>query len=709
MLGVFFKDKSEYTSELNVIKGYLDQLTTYISVKTGMSVDDARAKAVSIVKESFNDKEIRYFEREENGDRVVKTGSLLKYIRRNVSDKNVFTPTFTSYMSRAKEKSILSEFIFVNVRARAAAKKMAQKAKAEGNLELFISKNNEQMLKKIDNNSLSGIFGLSTCILYNLTGHNTLTSMTRTTTSLSNACNERLIGGNRYYPRPIDVLNNIVYVSTYCNIEAIRECVEMYGLAIPSVSDVVNVLKYSSDLYFTDRNYYDTQIVPYLEKLSPYQLAGIVYTGDLYHLRVYNDKVIREIINELICKIDTGGAILDGVDDLYKVDPAILCYAHHIFFSDVKGFGKDYEKMNKAGIASSILATCEHFKKTLQKYKTFFNTFFMTDIFPPNSFRLKGMRRRVVVLSDTDSTCFTLDEWVRWYKGAYTIDDGSIALSGCISYITTQAIVNALATLSKNLGIDTELLNTLEMKNEYLWTVHVPAEVSKHYFASTAMQEGNVFAEETLECKGQLLKNSAMPVHIIKDGTELMKDILAKVGSNRKIRLDDIIKRIIDIEKDITESVNRGEAVYLRRSKVKTKEAYTQDEFKSPYQRHVFWNDIFASKYGNIGEPPYDVIKIPTTLTSSTAVKAWIESIEDIELKARLVTWLTTYKKSSLPTVYIHDGHLASYGIPKEIYGIINIKKIILDTTMQHRTILETLGVILNDELTITEQFMQPK
>lgn len=706
MLGVFFKDKSEYTSELNVVNGYMEQIAMYISVKTGMSIDEAKKKAISIIKERFNDKEIRYFEREENGDRVVKTGSLLKYIRRNISDKNVFTPTFTSYMSRAKEKSMLSEFIFVNVKARAAAKKVAQKAKAEGNTDLFISKNIEQMLKKIDNNSLSGIFGLITCILYNPTAHNTLTSMTRTTTSLSNASNERLIGGNRYYPRPIDVFNNIVYVSTYCNIEAIRNGIETYGLVIPSVDDVVSVLKYSSDLYFNDNKYYETKIVPYLEKLNPYQRAAIVYTGDLYHLRVYNDQVMRGIISELTCKIDTGGNVLDSVEDLYKIDASILCYAHHIFFSDVKGYGKDYEKMNKAGIASSILATCEHFKNTLVKHKVFFNTFFMTDIFPPNSFRLKGMRRRVVVLSDTDSTCFTMDEWVKWYKGEYRVDDESIALAGCISYITTQSIVNSLAILSKNLGIDTELLHTLEMKNEYLWTVHVPAEVSKHYFASTAIQEGNVFPEEALECKGQLLKNSAMPVHIIKDGIALMKEILAKVGNNEKLQLNDIIKRITDIEKDIIESVSRGESVYLRRSKVKNKEAYTQDEFKSPYQRHTFWEDVFASKYGHVTEPPYDVIKIPTTLTTSTAVKAWIDSIEDTELKDRLVAWLTTYKKSKLPTVYIHDGHLASYGIPKEIYSIINIKKIVLDTTMQHRTILETLGVILNDELTITEQFM---
>ena len=186
-------------------------------------------------------------------------------------------------MPRSKEKSILSEFIFVSVAKRSVAKKEAQKAKAEGNMLLSDNKNNEQNNLKTYNNSMSGAFAQEACILHNPANHSTLTSVTRTMTSLSNANNERIIAGNRYYPRGIDVLNNVIYISTYTDINKVAMAIQKFGLYIPTVKDVVGVLKYSSDLYFFDNKYYQDKIIPYLEKLSPYQLASICYLS-LIHI-----------------------------------------------------------------------------------------------------------------------------------------------------------------------------------------------------------------------------------------------------------------------------------------------------------------------------------------------------------------------------------------------------------------------------------------
>lgn len=706
MLDIFFKDKAEYDSQLNPVRGYLEQLTKYISVKKGISLEDAKVKAVEIIKANFKDRAIKYFEREENGDRVVKDGTLLGYIKENIANKNILVPTFTSYMNTKVKKSILSEFIFVNVRVRGIAKKAAQKAKAEGQMDLFIAKNNEQNTRKTTNNSLSGVFSQEACILHNPTAHNTLTSITRTITSLSNASNEKLIAGNRYYARPIDVLNNIIYISTYTNQADVKAVVDKFELKLPTVEETVKVLKYSSDLYFHDEKFYQTKIIPYLEKLTPYELAGICYMGDLYQLRNFNSYFMRKVMDDLTTPVDMGGVKLDDTKDIHKVDEALLYFVHQIFFSKIKGFGKDYDKMNEAGIASSLLATAHKVKESLFKYKEFFNVFFMSGIFPSNSFRLKNMRRRTVVLSDTDSTCFTLDEWVKWYKGEFFIDDKSIALAGCISYITSQAIVNSLAILSRNMNIDEELINTLAMKNEFLWLIHVPAEVSKHYFAYTVMCEGNVYKEADMEVKGVHLKNSAVPRHIIDDAKDLMKYILQTVAENKKIKFNYVVKRIIELEEEITTSVKRGETKYLKKSKIKNKEAYSKDEFKSPYQRHQFWIDVFAPRYGDIQDPPYDVVKIPTTVVTPTNTKAWLEGIEDEDLKGRLGAYLIKYNKKNLPTIYLNEVYVIGNGVPDEIVRIIDIKRIIMDITIQHRVILETLGVLLHEDKLISEQFI---
>ena len=705
MLNVFFRDKTQYTNQLNPVKGYLEQLTEYIAIKKNLPKEEAEIKAKDLIRQHLKDKPVKYFEREENGDRVVKDGTLLGYINNNIKQKNILVPTFTSYVNTGVEKSILSEFIFENVRRRSTAKKTGQKAKAEGNMELADAKNNEQNMMKIYNNSLSGAFAQEACILHNPTAHSTLTSITRTITSLSNASNEKLIAGNRYYPRGADVLNNIVYIVTYTDVEQIKQVVTKYNLHIPTIQDTINVLKYSSELYFVDNKFYDTTIYSFLEKLNGYQLAAICYIGDFYHLRKFNQDFVRNLLTDLIQPVVTTDNDESVVPKIHQINENVLNFVHHIFYSTVKGYGKDYDKMQQAGFAGSILKTCENVESALLKYKDFWNCFFMTNIIPGNSFRLKTMRRRAVVLSDTDSTCFTLDEWVKWYNGEFHIDDTTIALTGCIAYIAAQAIINQLAILSKCMNIAEDQLNTLAMKNEYLWKSFIPAEVSKHYFASTAIQEGNVFKEDDIEIKGVHLKNSAVPKFVIQDSKDLMKYILNSLSNNEKIKFNYVVDRIKTLESDVNESVFTGSPVYLKKSKIKNKEAYSQDEFKSPFQRHMFWKEVFAPKYGDVQDPPYDVIKIPTIVNSSVTLKEWLESIEDLELKARLVDWLTRYNKKDLPTIYLNDIYVSGYGIPKEIKSIIDIKRIILDVTIQHRVILETLGVMLYENMLIGEQF----
>jgi len=707
MLNIFFKPKEEYTSILNPINNYLDQITKYISVMENISLEEAKEKSKMIFKDYFKDKNIKYFYRKENGDREVKEDSLLYYIMSTIKEKRILVPTFTTYISSNEKKSILSEFIFENVKKRSTAKKESQKAKAEGNIILAEAKNNEQNMMKIYNNSLSGAFAQEACILYNPTAHSTLTSITRTITSIANANNEKLIMGNRYYPRGIDVLNNIVYITTYLDINSIKNVIEKYKLYIPTVTETVEVLKYSSDLYFSDKNFYKEKIIPYLEKLSPYELAGICYIGDLYHLRKFNSYFIRNLLLQLIQKVEVEENIPNVVSKLKNFDEYIINFVHGIFFNTVKGYGKDYEKMKEAGFASSLYATALNIESIFNKYKDFFNAFFMQDILPGNSFRLTNMLRRTVVLSDTDSSCLSLDDYVKWWcNDEFIINDETIGLTSCLSFIASQVIIHILSIISSNMNISKENLNVLGLKNEFLWTMHMPAPVSKHYMAYTVQQEGNVFKEPSMEIKGVHLKNSAAPRHLIKDAEILVENIFKSLSNNTKVNLSEIIDKIKNIEKDIEKNILNGSTIYLKRSKIKSPESYAlEDISKTPYSRHLFWQEVFAPKYGKIDEPPYDVVKIPTTIITSTLLKEWLNSINDIELKNRLLNWLEKNKKKDLPTIYINLDFVTAYGIPKEIIFIIDIKRIILDVTIQYRLILQSLGLLIDEDLTINEQF----
>lgn len=706
MQDIFFAPKEQYNNSLSPVQSYLQQLTFYIQNKTGWSVEQSRSKAVEIVKAKFKDRTVKCFERVENGDRTVKDTTLLNYIRENLKEGNVFTPTFTTYMPTKKKKSILSEFIFVSVAKRSAAKKEAHRAKAVGDLLLADNKNNEQNNLKTYNNSMSGAFAQEACILHNPSNHSTLTSLTRTMTSMSNASNERVIAGNRYYPRPVDVFNNIVYICTNTDSQKVASAIEAFNLHYPTVEETVAVLKRSSDLYFKDRNYYNTKIIPFLQRLSKEHLASICYSGDFYHLRQLNPGFVKLLLQQMAKRVDATVEDSDCIAKLHAIDENIVNFVHHIFFHDLKGKGKDYAKMAGTLLPESIYLTCLATMETLKSYQLFFNAFFMTTIMPVNSFRLKHMVRRTVVLSDTDSTCFTLDEWVKWYKdGQFHVDAETIAIGGAISYITTQVIVNFLRILSCNLNVDAGLVDKLGMKNEFLWLAHVPAEVSKHYYAYTVLQEGTVLTKPEIEIKGVHLKNSTVPKFVIEDGRGLMQEILQRVSSNQKLNFGSIAKRIVELERTIHKSVFAGEPVFLKKSKINSAESYVQTADKSPFARHTFWSEVFAPKYGEVPPPPYEVVKIPTKVQSKTALTAWLESIEDLDLRTRLLDWLVRNNKKDLPTIYLNDIYVKGSGIPAEILSVIDIERIILDVTIQHRVILETMGIILYDDRLVGQQF----
>ncbi len=705
MLNVFFKEEKDYTSQLSPVKNYIDQLAYFVSKQKNIPLEEARTRSIAYVKKNFKDPAIRYFERQENGDREVKDSTLLAYLTEHIKNKDVIAPTLTTYMNASVKESIIAKFASANVKNRAKAKKEGQQAKAEGNHELAVAKNNEQNNKKIYNNALSGLFGQAACVLYNQTAHNTLTSLTRTITSISNASNERLLSGNRYYPRPIDLLNSIVYISTYTNIEEVREAVEAFNLKLPTVQEVVESLRRSTDFYFHADRFYNEKIIPFLEKLDKYTLANIVYSGDLYHIRVHNSDFMRQVVADMT-RVNETPKVLDDIGIIKTIPEPVLYFAHAVLFSKLSGYGKDYDKMNKDGVASMVYETSRNIMEAVTKYSKLFRAFFMSAALPNNSFRLNNMIRRVVLLSDTDSTCFTVDEWVTWYKdGEFIVDNESIALGGCLAYIASQAIVNTLANISSSINVSRENLFGLAMKNEFLWTAHAPCEVSKHYYAYTVMQEGNVFMQPEIEIKGVHLKNSAVSVDIIKDSKKLIEHILSSVHNNKKISLTEIVKHIVDIENRIISSVRAGEPIFLKRSKIKDKTAYSQDEFKSPYQRHVLWEEVFAPVYGNLPVPPYGVVKVPTTITSPVALKEWLSSIEDLELRDRLSSWLARYSKKDLPTIYLNEDKVKGGGIPKEILPIINTRQIVFDSTMQHRIILETLGALVNPDLLVQEQF----
>jgi len=643
---------------------------------------------------------VTYWHRDLTGDRFKQQTTLSNYIYGSLKEGLLIAPSLTAYLHPSVMKSEYSFFMNKNKRVRSIAKKESHAAKALGDMVRYIIKDTEQANKKTYNNAMSGAFASNGCPMNNPSSHSTLTSTTRCVSSFCNAVNERTLSGHRYYNTKEAVIYNILSIITHTDYDAFRSMMDKYSLHYPTVDETLAVIQYSSDRYW--RNLKGVgDIRNFLTTLTPLEIASFVYTGDLYHLRVFNDGLVRNFMTSLIRKVRNEGDYT--VKDVYEIDESVIFLGHQICLNEVKGKGKRYDEMQELGILNTLVPTARNIVETVDAHKDLLSTLLLTDNVPPSIAHLPNYIRDNVTLSDTDSSCSSAQDWVNWYMGGYIVDEAGIAIPGATTYLATELIQHTLAVFSANMNVAKDAIGLLAAKNEFTWAVMALTSVKKHYYALPVIQEGSVYAEPELEIKGVHLKNSNTPPVITNDAQELMRSLLMTVANNKKISLIKTLKHIADMERTILTSLQKGELQFYRAGIIKVPESYTRTAEESPYQHYLFWKDVFATKYGDVEEPPLDVIKVATVLSNKTALNKWIADIEDKDIAKKLSTWLATYKKTALNTLYLPSAYIDSYGIPEELKSVINYKNIIMDLTSVYRIILTSLGFYYKTDLLISD------
>lgn len=700
---VFIRPDDQYARDINPIKHYVDQAALFLSIETGEPIESCRKYVQDFVKSpdsGVTNPVVLYIDTKDNGDKVDRATTLVDYIYSLVKDNDIVAPTMTTYVSSTIKKSVFSKFIDRNAKVRSAAKKEAFAAKAAGNTDLFIAKNNEQGNMKIYNNSLSGAFGSEGTSLCNPTAHSTLTSTTRTVSSIGNAINEKIISGNRHYRSYDIVLNNIVAIITLVDTVELGNVLAKYSLYLPNTDDVMECIKHSSDLYWINEKLMK-KLRAFVNKLSPIQKAAFVYIGDLYHLRKHNDEFVRQFLTKLSCKETR--VLEDPFSALKGIDEGVINYSAQICSEELRGLGTDKKKMHEKGVLTILASTAMNVVNVLGEYSDLITTLLASNTLPCSVAYIRSMVRRAVVLSDTDSTMFSIDEYVKWYFGHMKFGPDAFALASSVMFLSTESIANGLKILSSNITPDKEMLSVLSMKPEFSFTVFAQTSVAKHYFASVAVQEGNVFAKPDLEIKGVHLKSSATPPVLTKLAKEKMESILNAISNNERISLKKYLGDLADIERSITSSILNGETTYLKTGTIKDTEAYSGPLMQSPYMHYVLWNEVFEPKYGGVEAVPYSVVKIPLNISNKTDMANWIDNMVDTELADRLRKWMIVNKKDTIKTILLNLTYVKSKGMPIEILAAIDSKRLVLELTKAFRMISETLGYYIKEDKLLME------
>lgn len=710
----FLYDAEHYKRSISPISHWAEQVAWYASKMKGLPYEQCLAHIKKKLEKNevpMDDPTVVFFHRGENGDSHKKTASLKTYLTYTLRSNHILAPSGTTYLHPSTKKSKIAGILDKNVIRRSILKKKSQELAFKKEHVLSAWYNRGQDNRKRSSNSVTGNFVAQGTAIRNPSAHSTVTSTTRCLASFSNASNERILSGTRDYHKPEIIYNNLASIAVRSDYELIDRVMRRLDIVVPTVDQTMACIQRSSNLYFRDSRKI-REIRTLVERMAPLERAAFVYTGDLYQLMTLNETMMRTFITKLAAKGDP--VVVDDVRaKTYAFDEMVVNYAHQYHMTMMAGKGKDYNLLTDDEMYQ-LYGTCVSIFNVIQEYRDLLQAFFLTENHPASIATMPDFVRRSVPLSDTDSTLFSVDNWVAWYfHGDYPFNDDGYAVGGAISYLATQCIAHILAHFSANMNVEKERIFSLAMKPEFFFPVFCQTSVSKHYFTAQLVKEGGVFEKIKMEIKGVHLKDSTVTKEIIKQAHARMETIITTIMAGNKISLNDLIEELIEIEQGIAQSILKGESKYLRRIRLKDRDSYKNvaeegDIERSNYRHYTLWQRAFAGTYGKIPPPPYLAITVPLDLPNRTVVAEWLNGLENRDFADNFRGWLDEHNMVKIGAIHLPIDYCRAHGVPKELHPVIDIKRSILALTKAHRNILESAGFFPKFETTLSEMYGVP-
>lgn len=688
-----------FQNDVYPVNEYIEQASFFIHKQLDIPLEESKQYVKSTLKDfKIKNPTTKYYYKQDNGDKIIREDKLTDYIKESLNSGDIIVPSFTTYYSPSKQKSIHSDFMDYNTKRRSIHKKAAFKAKQDGDMDKFLYNDVMQKTMKIFNNSLSGAYASKSTVLRNPSAHYTLTSMTRCVSSIGNALTESIVYGNKHFKDYDTVINYITTIITNIKRSDVEYCIHKYKLHIPTPENIMDSILYSTKWYWDDKEL-ENKILDYLKKLDDRERVAVLYTNDLWHLKMYNEELMRNFITKVINnnpEPNNDISIMKNITETMEILVKFICY------EDLRGKNVNYDELKDTEIGNKISSVAHNVMKIFTAYSKLFKTFLFTNTLPPTIAYIKDMFRQCIVLSDTDSTCGSYDKWVEWYLGRLSLSEEAIPITGVIMSINSMVVEHGLRILSKNMNLPKERMEILKMKNEFYWPVFISTNKNKHYFANVLVQEGNVFKEPDLEIKGVHLIASAVDQTISKAIHAMIREINTKLTNNEKISLKHYVDYIVSLEEQLLKRIDQGDVSIYKKDSIKEAKAYKLGAELSPYINHLLWKEVFEEKYGSPGEPPYMTIKIPTTLDTKKKMSDWLATVQDEDIRNKLMAFLHKYNKPYFGTFRPPLAIVKSKGLPEEFINCINKERIVLDNLNSAYLVLEALGYYKKNDTIIS-------
>lgn len=694
----FVNDTTSYRRDFNLIGTYVQDQARYLSLQSGMPIEQCRQFVQKSLapggKFELKIPNALVLVRGKNGDREMCEMRLDEFFDSVQRQRQILSPSMTAYMHPDDKESLLARYILGNMELRNVSKELKLEAEMREDELSFAIHDSMQTTYKIKNNGLSGAHTSPFNILFNKSAHSTLTSGCRTATSYANANNEKFLYGNRHYYAPDVVKTNLISIINHSNLEKMAVILDRFDLVAPTSDQVMDCIKRSTDAYWRG-DAQMTLIRHLVDKLTPLEKSAFLYTSDMYHLAQCNPAFVREFLRRLAARCEEPLSHEESVKWVKAMDSNLRAHVSMLCAKELRG--KEFKLLFDRPVDLAVVAaTAKGIIQTLDHYEDFIRTFWVTNNLPSSIFYVPNIVRRGVITSDTDSTIFSVDYWTRWQHGRMDFSNESVLTASAVIYLSGQLIRHILATLSGNMGVAQQHISSLKMKNEFYYKVFIPTSRAKHYMATAFAREGNILPKPKIDIKGVALRNSNVPKHITEQGQALMRKVMDTIIDGKQISIHEVMGEMAYIERGIRDSIEGGRYELLKRAQIKDPSSYKDPE-KSNFVHFRMWEEVFANKYGHAPAPPYGAIKVSISADNPTKIKAWLDSIEDPAIAAKLKTWLESTKRRSVTQLLLPESVLSNTGVPCEIIKAINVRGIIVEMMEAYYLTLEALGIFVRN------------
>ena len=707
---MFTHEFADYQRDFDVISNYVTNMAFGLTLlNPDMSIEEATTFIQQeIVDKTDTDKvKVSFTARQKNGDRVVKEVPILEYLQRVFDGGLGMSPTMTTYLRPDQKKSLIVRSVENGMAERKIVKREGQLAKQSGRAVEAIIKNGRQNAIKRLINSWSGA-ALDRHNAFNCqSAHPTMTSMCRISTALATASVEKFLAGMRYYHTPEKVIEDILAVCTTYNQAAVIKTMRHYKLYQPTVKDVMDVIKRSTEYYW-----WDVEQTAFIEKMvknmRPTQLSAFVYDGDFYHLFKYNHDLIHSMLERLSTTTD-----LDIPEEsrLKELEGDVATLVSNLIGGEIAGEALwDFLNPEKHPAGNPIEQLADKVLNNLlngfDEYRLLINTFCRVNHFPINVGAQNHAIRLTVPLGDTDSTIFSTKHINGLYYGEAKFDAEQEPVADVMVHMVNGIIAHALANFTAQLGVTPENRHLLVMKNEYKFPALQLTPVAKTYHAYVKAQEGLVFDSPEFELKGARNHGGRTSRTIMSELHEFMDNALTNLNKGIKIDRGELIDIVYRIESDIGASLLRKDNVYFETVRIKS-----IDEYKNPhvgtYVQYTMWNNLFGKAYDAAPDPTYQAYKVPLNFNNGITLNEWLDTIPNGARQYE--AWRNTHDKKAgtVPTfIAVPKENFSKFGLPKEIVPVVDHRKIISFVTDCHQLNLQSMMVFLdypNNERVITD------